>query len=91
MWRFGVEILFATRTNGLFPTMLLQMTAIGEESGSLDDVLGKVADHFEAAVDNAVDSLSSLIEPIIMSVLGVLIGGLMIAMYLPIFMLGSVI
>lgn len=91
MWRFGVEILFAIRTTGLFPTMLLQMTAIGEESGSLDDVLGKVADHFEAAVDNAVDSLSSLIEPIIMSVLGVLIGGLMIAMYLPIFMLGSVI
>ena len=71
--------------------MLLQMTAIGEESGSLDDMLGKVADHYEAAVDNAVDSLSSLIEPIIMSVLGVLIGGLMIAMYLPIFMLGSVI
>lgn len=91
MWRFGVEILFAIRTTGLFPTMLLQMTAIGEESGSLDDMLGKVADHFEAAVDNAVDSLSSLIEPIIMSVLGVLIGGLMIAMYLPIFMLGSVI
>lgn len=91
LWRFGVEILFAIRTTGLFPTMLLQMTAIGEESGSLDDMLGKVADHFEAAVDNAVDSLSSLIEPIIMSVLGVLIGGLMIAMYLPIFMLGSVI
>ena len=57
----------------------------------MDDMLGKVADHYEASVDNAVDSLSSLIEPIIMSVLGVLIGGLMIAMYLPIFMLGSVI
>ena len=71
--------------------MLLQMVTIGEESGSLDDMLAKVADHYEAAVDNAVDSLSSLIEPIIMSVLGVLIGGLMIAMYLPIFMLGSVI
>lgn len=71
--------------------MLLQMVSIGEESGSLDDMLAKVADHYEAAVDNAVDSLSSLIEPIIMSVLGVLIGGLMIAMYLPIFMLGSVI
>ena len=71
--------------------MLLQMVSIGEESGSLDDMLAKVADHYEAAVDNAVDSLSSLIEPIIMSVLGVLIGGLMIAMYLPIFMLGSII
>jgi len=87
----GTSLALSIRTTGLFPTMLLQMTAIGEESGSLDDMLGKVADHYEAAVDNAVDSLSSLIEPIIMSVLGVLIGGLMIAMYLPIFMLGSVI
>ena len=87
----GTSLALSIRTTGLFPTMLLQMTAIGEESGSLDDMLGKVADHDEAAVDNAVDSLSSLIEPIIMSVLGVLIGGLMIAMYLPIFMLGSVI
>ena len=86
----GTSLALSIRTTGLFPTMLLQMTAIGEESGSLDDMLGKVADHYEAAVDNAVDSLSSLIEPIIMSVLGVLIGGLMIAMYLPIFMLGSV-
>jgi len=87
----GTSLALSIRTTGLFPTMLLQMTSIGEESGSLDDMLGKVADHYEAAVDNAVDSLSSLIEPIIMSVLGVLIGGLMIAMYLPIFMLGSVI
>ncbi len=87
----GTSLALSIRTTGLFPTMLLQMTAIGEESGSLDDMLGKVADHYEAAVDNAVDSLSSLIEPMIMSVLGVLIGGLMIAMYLPIFMLGSVI
>ena len=87
----GTSLALSIRTTGLFPTMLLQMTAIGEESGSLDDMLGKVADHYEATVDNAVDSLSSLIEPIIMSVLGVLIGGLMIAMYLPIFMLGSVI
>ena len=86
----GTSLALSIRTTGLFPTMLLQMTSIGEESGSLDDMLGKVADHYEAAVDNAVDSLSSLIEPIIMSVLGVLIGGLMIAMYLPIFMLGSV-
>ena len=67
------------------------MTGIGEESGSLDDMLGKVADHYEASVDNAVDSLSYLMEPLIMSILGVLVGGLMIAMYLPIFMLRSVI
>ena len=87
----GTALAMAIRTTGLFPTMLLQMTAIGEESGSLDDMLGKVADHYEAAVDNAVDSLSSLMEPMIMSILGVLVGGLMIAMYLPIFMLGSVI
>ena len=87
----GTSLALSIRTTGLFPTRLLQMRSIGEESGSLDDMLGKVADHYEAAVDNAVDSLSSLIEPIIMSVLGVLIGGLMIAMYLPIFMLGSVI
>ena len=87
----GTALAISIRTTGLFPTMLLQMTAIGEESGSLDDMLGKVADHYEAAVDNAVDSLSSLMEPMIMSILGVLVGGLMIAMYLPIFLLGSVI
>ena len=71
--------------------MLLQMTGIGEESGPLDDMLGKVADLYEASADNAVDSLSSLMEPLIMSILGVLAGGLMIAMYLHIFMLGSAI
>ena len=87
----GTSLALSIRTTGLFPSMLLQMTSIGEESGSLDDMLGKVADHYEAAVDNAVDSLSSLMEPMIMSILGVLVGGLMIAMYLPIFMLGSVI
>ena len=87
----GTPLALSIRTTGLFPSMLLQMVTIGEESGSLDDMVAKVADHYEAAVDNAVDSLSSLIEPIIMSVLGVFIGGLMIAMYLPIFMLGSVI
>lgn len=87
----GTSLYQAIRATGLFPTMLLQMTSIGEESGSLDEMLGKVADQYEAQVDNAVDSLSSLMEPIIMSVLGVLVGGLMIAMYLPIFMLGSVI
>ena len=87
----GTSLALSIRTTGLFPSMLLQMTGIGEESGSLDDMLGKVADHYEASVDNAVDSLSSLMEPLIMSILGVLVGGLMIAMYLPIFMLGSVI
>jgi len=86
----GITLANAIRGTGIFPTMLLQMAAIGEESGSLDDMLGKVADHYETAVDNAVDSLSSLMEPMIMAVLGVLVGGLMIAMYLPIFMLGSV-
>jgi len=69
----------------------VQMVAIGEESGSLDNMLGKVADFYEEEVDNAVDSLSSLLEPLIMSVLGVIIGGLIIAMYLPIFKLGSVV
>jgi len=86
----GMSLLQATRASGLFPMFLLQMTSIGEESGTLDEMLGKVADQYEMQVDNAVDSISSLIEPLIMSVLGILIGGLMIAMYLPIFMLGSV-
>ena len=87
----GTSLYHSIRSTGLFPSMLLQMTSIGEESGSLDEMLGKVADQYEAQVDNAVDSLSSLMEPIIMSVLGVLVGGLMIAMYLPLFMLGSVV
>ena len=87
----GTTLYDATKSTGLFPTMLLQMVSIGEESGSLDEMLDKVANHYEEAVDNAVDSLSSLLEPLIMSILGVLVGGLMIAMYLPIFMLGSVI
>jgi type IV pilus assembly protein PilC len=67
------------------------MISIGEESGSLDDLLAKVATHYEEAVDNTVDSLSTLLEPMIMVVLAVLVGSLMLAMYLPIFMLGSVI
>ncbi|MEP4147325.1 MAG: type II secretion system F family protein [Halioglobus sp.] len=79
------------KATGLFPNMLMQMVSIGEESGALDDMLGKVADHYEQAVDDAVDNLSALLEPIIMSFLGVIVGGLLIAMYLPIFMLGSVI
>ncbi|MDZ7784469.1 MAG: type II secretion system F family protein [Halioglobus sp.] len=87
----GSSLYNAIKSTGLFPHMLLQMVSIGEESGALDDMLGKVATHYEEAVDNAVDSLSSLLEPLIMSILGVLVGGLMIAMYLPIFMLGSVI
>ncbi len=87
----GTTLYNSIKTTGLFPNMLLQMVSIGEESGALDDMLSKVADHYEAAVDDAVDNLSTLIEPMIMSILGVLVGGLMIAMYLPIFMLGSVI
>ncbi|MBE9539835.1 MAG: type II secretion system F family protein [Proteobacteria bacterium] len=87
----GTTLYSSIKSTGLFPNMLLQMVSIGEESGALDEMLDKVANHYEEAVDNAVDSLSSLMEPIIMSVLGVLVGGLMIAMYLPIFMLGSVI
>jgi len=75
----------------IFPHMLLQMVAIGEESGSLDDMLGKVADFYEEEVDNAVDGLSALLEPLIMVVLGTLVGGLVIAMYLPIFKLGAAI
>ena len=71
--------------------MAVQMTAIGEESGALDDMLDKVASFYEAEVDNAVDGLTSLMEPMIMAVLGVLVGGLIIAMYLPIFQLGSVV
>ena len=85
------SLALSIRTTGLFPSMLSQMAGIGEESGSLDDMLGKVADRYEASVDNAVDSLGSLMETLIMSILGVLVGGLMIAMYLPVFMFGSVI
>ncbi len=87
----GAPLYNSIQVTGLFPTMLLQMVSIGEESGALDEMLEKVADHYEEAVDNAVDSLSSLMEPLIMAVLGVLVGGLMVAMYLPIFMLGSVV
>ena len=87
----GSTLYSSTKATGLFPNMLLQMMSIGEESGALDEMLDKVANHYEEAVDNAVDSLSSLMEPMIMAILGVLVGGLMVAMYLPIFMLGSVI
>jgi type IV pilus assembly protein PilC len=71
--------------------MVIQMIAVGEESGSLDAMSGKVADFYEADVDDAVDNLSSLLEPLIMAILGVLVGGLVVAMYLPIFKLGAVV
>jgi type IV pilus assembly protein PilC len=87
----GMQLNFSMRTTGTFPSMAVQMTAIGEESGSLDEMLDKVASFYEAEVDNMVDGLTSLMEPIIMSVLGVLVGGLIIAMYLPIFQLGAVV
>jgi type IV pilus assembly protein PilC len=85
----GTQLQVAMRDSDLFPNMVVQMVAIGEESGALDQMLGKVADWYEQEVDDAVDSLTSLLEPIIMSVLGVLIGGLVIAMYLPIFKMGQ--
>ncbi|MGL5741049.1 MAG: type II secretion system F family protein [Legionella sp.] len=81
----------AMENTQLFPNMVIQMVAIGEESGALERMLSKVADFYEEDVDNAVDSLSSLLEPVIMTVLGVLVGGLVVAMYLPIFKLGSAI
>lgn len=87
----GIQLNTALKTRMIFPTLLIQMTAIGEESGALDAMLDKVATYYEEAVDNTVDSLTSLLEPLIMSVLGVLVGGLMIAMYMPIFQLGSVV
>jgi len=87
----GQQLQLAMNQTGLFPNMVVQMVAIGEESGSLDAMLGKVADFYEEEVDDAVDNLSSLLEPIIMSVLGVLVGGLIVAMYLPIFKMGSAI
>ena len=87
----GTQLNVAIRNTNQFPNMLIQMVAIGEESGALDDMLEKVATHYEAEVDNAVDNLTALLEPFIMSVLGILVGGLMIAMYLPIFQLGKVV
>ncbi|MCZ6870337.1 MAG: type II secretion system F family protein, partial [Gammaproteobacteria bacterium] len=87
----GQQLNFSMRNTGVFPNMVLQMVAIGEESGALDDMLDKSADYYEEQVDNAVDAMTSLMEPIIMAVLGVVIGGLIIAMYLPIFQLGKVI
>lgn len=87
----GTSLTAAMENANVFPNMVTQMVSIGEESGSLDNMLGKVADFYEAEVDDAVASLSSLMEPLIMVILGVLIGGLVVAMYLPIFKLGSVV
>ncbi|MFC6051886.1 type II secretion system protein F [Acinetobacter sp. Ac_877] len=87
----GQQLQFAMRATNVFPSMAIQMVAIGEESGALDSMLDKVATHYENEVDNAVDGLTSMMEPLIMAVLGVLVGGLVIAMYLPIFQMGSVV
>jgi type IV pilus assembly protein PilC len=87
----GQSLQLSMRQRNLFPHMVIQMTAIGEESGALDEMLGKVADFYEEQVDNAVDSLSSLLEPLIMVVIGTLVGGLVVAMYLPIFKMAAVV
>lgn len=87
----GSQLNFSMRTTNVFPSMAIQMTAIGEESGALDEMLSKVATFYEEEVDNMVDNLTALMEPMIMAVLGVLVGGLIIAMYLPIFQLGNVV
>jgi type IV pilus assembly protein PilC len=87
----GTQLQVAMRESGIFPNMVIQMVAIGEESGSLDAMLSKVADWYEQEVDDSVEALTSLLEPVIMAVLGVLIGGLVVAMYLPIFKMGQVV
>ena len=87
----GMQLNFSMRSTGVFPMLAVQMTAIGEESGALDSMLDKVATYYEEEVDNMVDSLTSLMEPMIMAVLGVIVGGLVIGMYLPIFQLGNVV
>ncbi len=87
----GVSLTNAMQNTNVFPNMVIQMVSIGEESGSLDGMLSKVADFFEAEVDDAVDALASLIEPLIIVILGVLVGGMVVAMYLPIFKLGQVV
>ncbi len=87
----GISLQQAMRQTNLFPNMVVQLVAIGEEAGSIDSMLAKVADFYEEEVDNAVDALSSLMEPLIMAFLGVIIGGLVVAMYLPIFKMGQVV
>ena len=87
----GQQLQFSMRSTNLFPSMAIQMVGIGEESGSLEEMLDKVATYYENEVDNALDGLTRLMEPMIMAILGVLVGGLVIAMYLPIFQMGSVV
>jgi len=87
----GTQLQASMKTTGVFPVMAVQLTSIGEESGSLDEMLEKVADHYESVVDDMVDNLTALMEPMIMVVLGVLVGGLIIGMYLPIFQMGQVV
>jgi type IV pilus assembly protein PilC len=87
----GMQLNFSMRSTGVFPMLAVQMTAIGEESGALDSMLDKVATYYEDEVDNMVDSLTALMEPMIMAFLGIIVGGLVIAMYLPIFQLGNVV
>lgn len=87
----GNQLQTAMRQTAVFPVMAVQLTAIGEESGNLDEMLAKVADYYEAEVDDMVENLTTLMEPMIMGVLGVLVGGLIIAMYMPIFQMGSVV
>ncbi len=87
----GMQLNFSMRSTGVFPTLAIQMTAIGEESGALDSMLDKVATFYEDEVDDMVDNMTALMEPFIMAVLGVVVGGLVIAMYLPIFQLGNVV
>ena len=87
----GTGLAVPLKRSGLIPPLVIQMISAGEDSGSLDEMSGKVADFYEADVDDAVDNLSSLLEPLIMAILGVLVGGLVVAMYLPIFKLGAVV
>jgi len=87
----GTQLQASMRNQDVFPVMAVQLTAIGEESGNLDEMLAKVAEHYEAVVDDMVDNLTALMEPMIMAVLGVLVGGLIVAMYLPIFQMGQVV
>lgn len=87
----GTQLQASMKSAGVFPVMAVQLTAIGEESGNLDEMLEKVADHYEGVVDDMVDNLTALMEPMIMAVLGVLVGGLIVGMYLPIFQMGQVV
>ncbi|MDO5650772.1 MAG: type II secretion system F family protein [Moraxella sp.] len=87
----GQQLQFAMRSTNLFPSMVIQMVGIGEEAGSLEEMLDKTAEYYESEVDNAIDGLTSLMEPMIMAFLGIIIGGLVIAMYMPIFQMGNVV